>query len=63
MKGHSAASGIRPGDTDKEPITHKLPTMSAGSNAEGGTYLESFTSMASAIASYMRLPLLASSVR
>src|SRR5277367_3637808 len=64
MTGDDAAStGIRTEGKQRDPFNRGTPIMSGnGSNPPGGTYLEYFTSVAGSWASYMRLPLLASSV-
>jgi hypothetical protein len=64
MKSHEASEPIiRPEDVWSGPLDRETPTMSAqGSGTTGaGSYLEYFTSIAGSFASYMRLPLLASS--
>lgn len=63
MKGHDLPKPIiRPDDIWTGPLDRETPTMSTqGSGTGGGGYLEYFTSVAGSFASYMRLPLIASS--
>ena len=64
MTGYDAAStGIHTEGKQRNPLNRGTPIMSSsGSNPPGGSYLEYIASVAGSWASYMRLPLLASSV-
>jgi hypothetical protein len=64
MTAYDAAStGIRAEGKQRDPLNRGTPIMSgSGANPPGGNYLEYITSVAGSWASYMRLPLLASSV-
>ena len=63
MNGHDVPEPIiHPEDIWTGPLDRETPAMSAqGSGAGGGGYLEYLTSVAGSFASYMRLPLIASS--
>jgi hypothetical protein len=66
MNGHDVSEPIiHPEDIWTGPLDRETPAMSAqgsgAGGAGGGGYLEYLTSVAGSFASYMRLPLIASS--